>query len=94
MGLINWMFDLYQHSRINDLHREAEAARSEAFALRSGGSARPPELERAVGELALAVKAIQRLAVKKGLCSAQEFERAMAEIDAEDGRADGMARWS
>ncbi|MBL8843058.1 MAG: hypothetical protein JNL90_16180 [Planctomycetes bacterium] len=97
MGLINWIFDLYQHSRIEDLHRQAESARAEAFALRNtggaSGAAGSAALERAIGELALAVKTVQRLAVQKGLCTAAEFQQTMEQIDREDGRADGMTRW-
>lgn len=96
MGLINWMFDLYQHSRIEDLHRQAQSARAEAFAIRgaaSGSGAGSAALERAIGELALAVKTVQRLAVQKGLCTAEEFARTMEAIDREDGAADGMTRW-
>ncbi len=97
MGLINWVFDLYQQSRIEDLHRQASSARADAFALSGagggavgGGSA---DLERAIGELALAVKTVQRLAVQKGLCTSAEFAQTMEQIDREDGRADGMTRW-
>ena len=92
MGLINWVFDIYQQTRIQDLHRQAEAARADAFALRQSGGA-SPDLERALGELALAVKTVQRLAVQKGLCTQAEFQQVMEQIDREDGRADGMARW-
>jgi hypothetical protein len=92
VGLINWIFDIYQHSRIEDLHRQAEQARADTFALRqSGGSS--PDHQRAIGELALAVKTMQRLAVQKGLCTQAEFQQVMEEIDREDGRVDGMARW-
>ena len=98
MGLINWMFDLYQQSRIEDLHRQAESARAEAFSLRSAGGgaasgANTAALERAIGELAVAVKTVQRLAVQKGLCTSAEFTQTMDQIDREDGRADGMTRW-
>jgi len=92
VGLINWIFDIYQQTRIEDLHRQAEAARSEAFTLRQSGGA-SPDLERAIGQLALAVKTVQRLAVQKGLCTQAEFQQVMEQIDREDGRADGMARW-
>jgi hypothetical protein len=54
-------------------------------------------LEKAFGELALAVKAIQRIAVEKGLCTPDELQRKMLEIDREDGdrgraRADAVSR--
>jgi len=38
----------------------------------------------ALGELALATKAVQRLMVEKGLCSHEEFARKLREIDLED----------
>jgi hypothetical protein len=91
MGLINWIFDIYQQSRIEDLHREAQQARSEAWQMRSssGGGVDAGRLEKALGELALAVKTIQRIAVEKGLCTPDELQRKMREIDREDGIEDG-----
>lgn len=92
MGLINWLFDIYQQSRIEDLARSAQQARNEAFQLRnSGGGVDSARLEAAIGELALAVKTIQRLAVEKGLCTRDEFARKLREIDREDGIEDGRA---
>ena len=46
---------------------------------------------RALGELALAVRTVQRLCVEKGVCTEAEFQQRAREIDLEDGRADGMA---
>ena len=87
MGLINWIFDIYQQSRIESLHEEVAQTR-----LRNdSGGVDAQRLERALGELALAVKTIQRLAVAKGLCTAREFQQTMAAIDREDGREDGQA---
>ncbi|MCC6784894.1 MAG: hypothetical protein IT457_18750 [Planctomycetes bacterium] len=87
MGLINWIFDFYQQSRIERLRDE--------IALRSNQPQRSTidvdRLERAIGELALAVKTVQRLAVEKGLCSAAEFQRKLEQIDAEDGQRDGRS---
>ncbi|MBI5851514.1 MAG: hypothetical protein HZB39_10900 [Planctomycetes bacterium] len=87
MGLINWIFDFYQQSRIERLRDE--------IAMRSNQPQRAQvdvdRLEAALGELALAVKTVQRLAVEKGLCSAAEFQRTLQQIDAEDGRSDGRA---
>lgn len=92
MGLINWIFDLYQQSRIERLHDEAVQMRADAMTLRSGnGSLDTGRLEAAIGELALAVKTVQRIAVEKGLCTRDELQRRMREIDAEDGRVDGRA---
>ena len=92
MGLINWIFDFYQHSRIERAHDEARDLRSELDQIRSTrGDVDSERLLRAVGELALAVKTVQRLAVEKGLCTDAEFQRRLREVDLEDGRADGMA---
>ena len=92
MGLINWIFDIYQHSRIEDLHRRAAEARSEALALRStGGGVDAARVERAIGELALAVKTLKRLAIEKGLCTPAELDRLLQQIDLEDGKPDGVA---
>lgn len=92
MSLINWIFDFYQHSRIERAHDEARQLRGELATLRSTrGEVDDERLVRALGELALAVKTVQRIAVTKGLCSQGEFERVMREIDLEDGRQDGMS---
>lgn len=92
MGLINWIFDIYQQSRIEQLQEDAQRARVETMALRSsGGNVDAARLEGAMGELALAVKTLQRLAVEKGLCTRDELQRKMHEIDLEDGRADGRS---
>jgi hypothetical protein len=90
MGLINWIFDFYQQSRIEDLRSDLERSRVEAASIRtSGGSIDGQRLERAIGELALAVKTLQRVAVEKGLCTPAEFQQKMQQIDLEDGRSDG-----
>lgn len=94
MGLINWIFDIYQQSRIEDLSRDLqnEQARSQWLSTRSsGGEVDSDRLEKALGELALAVKTIQRLAVEKGLCTPDELQRKMREIDREDGIEDGRS---
>ena len=92
MGLINWIFDIYQHQKIDEARQEAAQARMEAASLRgSSGSVDAVRLERAIGELALATKTLQRMMVEKGLCTAQEFGQKLQQVDLEDGRADGQA---
>ena len=92
MGLINWIFDFYQHSKINRAHDEAAALRHEVATLRNHrGGVDESALLHAVGQLALAVKTVQRLCVEKGLCTEAEFHRRLREIDAEDGRIDGAS---
>lgn len=92
MGLINWIFDIYQHSRIDDAHSEAAAARAELASIRhSNGGVDTGRLEDAIGELALATKTLQRLLIEKGVCNLSEFSALMHQIDLEDGRADGKA---
>lgn len=92
MGLINWIFDFYQQSRIERASDEARQLRDELATIRSTrGDVDSERLLRAIGELALAVKTVQRLAVEKGLCTEAEFQRRLREVDLEDGRADGMA---
>ncbi len=87
MGLINWIFDFYQQHRIEKLRDELTDAR-----LRTPtGGIDAARLERALGELALAVKTVQRLAVEKGLCTHAEFEQKLQQIDREDGTLDGRA---
>ena len=93
MGLINWIFDIYQQTQIDKAKDEARAARAEIGAVRSGGglSVDAVRLERALGELALATKTVQRLMVEKGVCTSEDFAKRLREIDLEDGVADGRA---
>ena len=91
MGLINWIFDFYQQHRINELRRENAQVRAEASVRGAGGGVDAERLERALGELALAVKTVQRVMVEKGVCSAEELHAKLQRIDLEDGRADGRA---
>ena len=92
MGLINWIFDIYQHHRIDQVQKEAMEARMEVARVASPqGGVDTARLERALGELALAVKTVQRLAVEKGLCTHEELHQKLRQIDLEDGLADGRA---
>jgi hypothetical protein len=92
MGLINWIFDIYQHTQIDAAKDEARAARAEIAAVRSSsGSVDAARLEQALGELALATKTLRRLMSEKGVCSNEEFAKRLREIDLEDGIADGRA---
>ena len=92
MGLINWIFDLYQHSQIDQARSEAARAHAELAAVRSGASGVDAErLERALGELALATKTLQRTLVEKGVCTPEEFARMLRSVDEEDGRRDGRS---
>ncbi len=94
MGLINWIFDFYQQYRIDELRRETVQARADAMNVRAGaGGVDVAKLEQAIGELALAVKTVQRMAIEKNLCTAEEFHRKLTEIDLEDGKADGRAKF-
>ncbi len=93
MGMINWIFDIYQPSKIDDAHEEARAARREVAEMRDsgGGGLDAERVERALGELALATKTLQRMMVEKGVCSTPEFGSLLDKVDREDGRADGRA---
>jgi len=91
MGLINWIFDIYQHTQIDKLRDETARARAEASVRTSGGGVDTERLERTIGELALSVKAVQRMMVEKGVCTHAEFADLLNRIDLEDGRADGRA---
>ena len=93
MGLINWIFDIYQHTQIDKARDEAAQARAEIASVRSsGGSVDAARLQAMLEELALATKALQRTLVEKGVCSSDEFAKILREIDLEDGIADGRSR--
>lgn len=92
MSLINWIFDIYQHSQITQARDESTNLRRELASLKqngSSGSVNGDNLERAMGELALATRTVQRMLVDKGICSHEEFASKLREVDLEDGRADG-----
>lgn len=93
MGLINWIFDIYQHTQIDKAKSEAAAARAELSSMRTtGGGVDAARLQAMLEELALATKALQRTLVDKGVCSAEEFAQKVRAIDLEDGIADGRTR--
>jgi hypothetical protein len=93
MGLINWIFDIYQHTQIDKARDEAAAARAELAAVRSGpSSVDGARLQIALEELALATKALQRMLVDKGVCRADELEATLRTIDREDGVEDRRLR--
>jgi hypothetical protein len=90
MGLINWIFDIYQHVKLDEVRTEAARARAEAAAIRaSGGGVDVDRLERAIGELALAAKTLERMMLEKGICTAEEMAQTLRRVDLEDGLADG-----
>lgn len=94
MGLINWIFDIYQHSKIDSAQRETAQLRAELAQVRrgdAGGGVDARRLEDALGELALATKTLQRVLVDKGVCSHAELADKLRQVDREDGREDGRA---
>ena len=92
MGLINWIFDIYQHSKIDEARRDAAEARDALREVqRSGGAGTDERVVRALGELALATKTLQRMMVEKGVCRADEFATMLREVDREDGVEDGQS---
>ena len=93
MGLINWIFDIYQHHRIDQVQAEATQARLEAQNVRAqgGSGVDTARLERTLGELALAVKTVQRMMIEKGICTPEEFHSMLRAVDIEDGVQDGRS---
>ena len=94
MSLINWIFDIYQHGRIDRAEKESQAVRQELAQMRAAantGSDPSPHGDRVAGELALSIKTLQRMMVQKGLCNSEEFTALLDEVDAEDGQRDGRA---
>lgn len=93
MGLINWIFDIYQHTQIDRARSEAATARAELASVRTAGSGvDAARLQAALEELALATKAVQRMLVEKGVCRADELETTLRAIDREDGIEDRRLR--
>lgn len=93
MGLINWIFDIYQHTQIDKAKSEAAAARAELSSMRTtGGGVDAARLQTMLEELALATKALQRTLVDKGVCTSEEFAQKVRAIDLDDGLADGRTR--
>ena len=92
MGLINWIFDFYQQYRIDQLRDEQAQTRAQASVVRGAqGQVDVEQLERALGELALATKTMQRMLTEKGVCTAEELAQKLRAVDLEDGAADGRA---
>ncbi len=89
MGLINWIFDIFQEYQIGQLQKET--AQAQAGVRGAGGGIEVERLERALGELALAVKTLQRTLVDKGVCTSEELYNKLRQVDLEDGQADGRA---
>ena len=91
MGLINWIFDIYQHTKIDEARKEAMEARLEAARINRDGSIDAQRLERVMGELALATKTLQRLMLEKGVCTHDELRTMLLHVDGEDGAHDGRS---
>ena len=73
--------------------RDAAQVRAELASMRTtGGGIDAARLERALGELALATKTVQRMLIEKGVCNAEELAVKLRQVDLEDGLADGRAR--
>ncbi len=89
MGLINWIFDIYQHDQISRARTDAAEARAEIARVRGSSGVDEERLVRAIEELALATKTVQRVLVDKGIVSQSELEDTIRRIDREDGREDG-----
>ncbi len=92
MSLINWIFDIYQHTQVEKAREESADLRRELSSLKNAGSAggvNNEKLERALGELALATRTVQRMLLDKGICTHEEFAAKLREVDLEDGRSDG-----
>jgi len=88
VGLINWIFDFYQQYRIDQLQRDASV---QAAVRNPAGAVDAERLERAIGELALATKTLQRVLVDKGVATPAELRDALVRVDLEDGAVDGRA---
>jgi hypothetical protein len=86
-GMLDWVWDLMQQRRIDDLRADADHDRASART----AEARLAELERAVESLTLMTMAMGEVLAEKGLASREELEERAREIDLSDGTLDGRA---
>ena len=76
---------------INRIDQLRDQARAPYPVSTGSGTVDVQKLEQTLGELALALKTVQRIAVEKGLCTQEELYNKLKVIDQEDGQADGRA---
>jgi len=88
MSLLNWLYDLHQRERIQNLERMVQGARVEA-GVRSRGEIDAKALEQSLAKLSLAVRTLHRVLVTKGVCTAEEIQRTLRQVDLDDGRENG-----
>jgi len=91
VSLLNWIFDIYQHGQIDEARGEARKLRSEMESLRAGSNLRTPGVEQAIGELALAIRTLRRVLTEGGICTDEQFQAKLREVDLEDGTLDGRS---
>ncbi len=85
--MLDWIWDLMQQRRIDELEGVSDRARESART----AEARLAELERAVESLTLVTMAMGEILAEKGLASSQELEHRARVIDVPDGTLDGRA---
>ncbi len=94
MSIFNYIFDSdwSQRSDIEALKSQNASLVGRSRERRSkeaANEARVEELEQEVGELALLCKTMMQILLEKRVCTGQEFEALIADLDAADGVSDG-----
>ena len=91
MSVFKYIFDSEWSQRSDIEKLKVQAARSSKHAefAKATQKARIAELERDVGELALLSKALMQIILERQLCTGEELEALMREIDLADGVEDG-----
>jgi len=98
MSILEYLFDNPIQNPLCPRGLQSEmAARSTALARRIGAlnRKRKDELESlrsSLAKLMLVVETQQRLLLRKGLCTQEEFDAVLRAVDLEDGAADGQLR--
>ena len=80
-----------QRSDINSLQSRMRSARRQASWQERTTKDRIDTLEQQVGELALLCRSMFTALRRTGVLDTDQFEKALQEIDAEDGAVDGLA---
>ncbi len=91
MSIFDYLFDneWSQRSDIEELKSQTADLAGARGVADATQKARIKQLEEGVGELALLCKTLMRMLLEKGVCTGQEINALMKQLDLEDGVEDG-----